>query len=229
MVTLVVSHQEMNEPIFVSLHIPKTAGMTLLHILVDIYGDRLQRAYQPPRAGVEPSETDGWPDITDPACIHGHGVIKRFPWVLRVPDARWITFLREPLARAVSMFRFRQRYRPWDSTVDSEPPPEDLATFLLEQHDHNAYAQWFAKSGRSPNDFFFVGISERFDDSIVVLSRMMGWQGPQYSSKNRSPGPAPSVSSDVAKRFREVNSEDCDIYAKAKEAFEARYTGIENG
>jgi len=200
--------------------------MTLLHILTSIYGDRLQRAYQPPKAGQEPSETDGWPDIANPACIHGHGVIKRFPWVLEVPDARWITFLREPLARAVSMFRFRQRYRSWDSSVEREPAPGDLTTFLLEQHNHNAYAQWFTKSGRSPSDFFFVGISERFHDSITILSRMMGWSAFQYSSKNRSSRPAPSVPEEVAKRFQNLNSEDCEIYAKAREAFEVRCNAI---
>src|SRR5205085_7394836 len=101
----------MTEPLLVSLHIPKTAGVTLLHVLAERFGDRFQRAYQPPILGREPTETDGWPDIADPQCIHGHAVLERFRWVLDRPEARFITFLRDPLAGAISLWRYQRRLR----------------------------------------------------------------------------------------------------------------------
>ena len=45
--------------LLVSVHIPKCGGSTLLRILADRYGDRLQRAYYLPNPGLTKTETDG--------------------------------------------------------------------------------------------------------------------------------------------------------------------------
>src|SRR5215211_1430214 len=102
----------MDEPLLVSLHIPKTAGSTLLRVFAQQFGDRLQRAYQPPVPGRLPTDTDGWPDIEQPLCIHGHAVLERFPWVRDLPDARFVMFLRDPLAGALSLWRYQRRLEP---------------------------------------------------------------------------------------------------------------------
>ena len=170
----------MDEPLLVSIHIPKTAGSTLLRVLAKRFGDRLQRAYQPPKPGLRRTETDGWPDISNPACIHGHGVFRRFPWVASVPDARFITFLRDPLAGAISLWRHERRLTPWDPSEEARPCSEDVEEYLLEQYNHNRYCQWIRLSERSLEEFFFVGVVERFDESMQGSSASVA--GPRWST-----------------------------------------------
>ena len=92
-------------PLYVSLHIPKTGGSTLLHVFIAKFSNRLQRAYRPPQQGLPKTESDGWPDIPRPQCIHGHAVMNRFADLVRNhPNTCWITFLRDPFLSAISSY-----------------------------------------------------------------------------------------------------------------------------
>ncbi len=75
-------------PLYLSLHIPKTGGSSFRQILEQRFGDRLQRAYD---------EREGWPILSDPACIHGHGVFKYFMDAINAhPEVKWLTFFGIP-------------------------------------------------------------------------------------------------------------------------------------
>jgi hypothetical protein len=141
--------------------------------LAQQFGDRLQRANQPPTPGRAPSETDGWPDIEHPLCIHGRAVLERFPWVRDHPHTRFITFLREPLAGAISLWRSQTRFVPWNA-ANHQSAPADVADFLLNQYNHNRYRKWIERSGRSLEEYFFVGLVERFDVSMITLFSLCG-------------------------------------------------------
>lgn len=203
----------MTEPLLVSLHIPKTAGTTLLRVLVEIYGERLQRAYQPPKAGIARTETDGWPDIENPLCIHGHAVLERFPWVREVPDARFITFLRDPMDGAVSLWRHLERLVPWDPSLPASPR-HTVEDFLLNHYNHNRYCKWFQRSGRRIGQFFFVGVVERFGESMSVLSKLCGWPTPVYGH-DEAPGQRPQLEMTVIEAFRTQNSDDYTLFRHA--------------
>jgi hypothetical protein len=213
----------MDEPLLVSIHIPKTAGFTLLQVLAKRFGERLQRAYRAPIPGLRRTETDGWPDIANPACIHGHAVYDRFPWIVGVPDARFITFLREPLASAVSLWRYQRRpHTPWGPVAEAQLFSDDLEEYLLEQHNHNRYRKWIGRSQRSLEEFFFVGVVESFDESMDVLFRLCGWCPIPYGHENRSAGPPPAVSQATAETFRQRSNEDYALWHRAKGLLEER-------
>lgn len=205
----------MAEPLLVSIHIPKTAGSTLLAVFAQRFGDRLQRAYQPPKPGLRRTATDGWPGIADPACIHGHAIFDRFPWVTGVPDARFLVFLREPLAGAVSLWRHRHRVKPWDPATERWTPV-GLDEYLLEEYNHNRYSQWIGRSQRRLEEFFFVGVVERFDESMEMLFRLLGWPVTNYGHENRSEGGPPTIPLKVEEEFRERNAEDCTLWQRSQ-------------
>ena len=86
--------------VLVSIHIPKTGGSTLLTILQQVYAGRLQLAY-----GDERDKA-----VECPLCYHGHAVIDKFADALNaLPNARWMTFLRDPLRSAVSLYHYGVR------------------------------------------------------------------------------------------------------------------------
>ncbi len=174
-------------PLLVSLHIPKTGGGTLLEVLSTKFGDRLQRAYQPPRPGSSRSDSDGWPDIPDPQCIHGHAVVDRFgELIASCPTSRWITFLREPLASAVSFYHHMRRHVPWGPNRAAFDD-RGLQHYVLHQYNHDRYTKNVDRCRAFAGEFFFVGVNERFDESLLVLYRLLDWDPIPYRPRNVGP------------------------------------------
>ena len=205
----------MTEPLLVSIHIPKTAGAMLLTVFAKQFGDRLQRAYQAPKPGLRRTASDGWPDIANPACIHGHAVFDRFPWVTEAPDARFVVFLREPLAGAVSLWRYKKSVKAWDPAAESWAAV-GLEEYLLEEYNHNRYSKWIGRSRRRLEEFFFVGVVERIDESMAMLFRLLGWPVTDYGHENKSEGVAPTVPLEIETLFRERNAEDYAFWQRAQ-------------
>jgi len=82
--------------LILSVHIPKTGGITLFNLLEQRFGKGLLADY-PDR-----HEMEGCTDLVE--AIHGHFEIADY--LKRSPGARIITFLREPLDRALSHYYY---------------------------------------------------------------------------------------------------------------------------
>jgi hypothetical protein len=67
-----------------------------------------------------------------------------------------------------------------------------------------------------------VGLTERFDESLMLFRRRLGWSMPFYLSKNAAPRPTPSEDVSVATRssIKERNRIDAELYRFATELFE---------
>jgi hypothetical protein len=84
----------------------------------------------------------------------------------------YLTFLREPLQRAVSHYYF------WKRTPDIEnyayikfkEENWNLERFLTDRYYRNFYAQYFF--GFGIKNFDFIGITERYEDSIKLLRKL---------------------------------------------------------
>lgn len=208
---------DQGESLLVSIHIPKTAGSTLLWILAQRFGARFQRAYKPPREGLEKSAADGWPDIADPLCIHGHGVFERFEKTIRAhARVKWMIFLREPLAGAISLYEYRKRYVAWGEAENKFADP-GLEEFLLHGYNHDRYHQWVALAGVPPEEFELIGITERFDESILVLAMRLGWDlDLAYRPTNIGNYPPHQLSPALVEKFRSLNERDYALYDGAQ-------------
>jgi hypothetical protein len=209
-----MSQTQHAELLYVSLHIPKTAGLTFRCILDRVFGDRLQYAY---------NENEGWPQRAQPVCIHGHGIVQdRFsPLLGSRPNQRWITFLRDPLASAISSYYHRVRgeedRKPWNPAFEDE----GLEHFLTGDdvkacYGHNRYGKWLDRAGRKLRDFSFVGITERFDESVFLLFHTFGWEPVPYGRLNVGGYPRMDIPEKVERTFRERNSADYNLYHEAE-------------
>ena len=217
-----VNEIEVNKPLLVSLHIPKTAGTTLRCILESRFGNAFQPAYD------DPAEDR---IVANPECLHGHAILEKFGETLtRDQPQKWITFLRDPLETAVSLFHYmraRQRFEP-----EHEFGAVDLEDFLTHRkrtqwpnpygYTHNCYSAWFRKYGRRLEDFDFVGIAERFDESILLLHRQFGWTIRPYDQVNRGSYRRSAPPEEAAARFRELNSEDYALHRRASTMLDRR-------
>lgn len=154
---------------YLSVHIPKTAGVSIRNILKDHFGPGFVLYYW--------QITDAWGQVVDqvPAtatCIHGHFQSDRLTGLF--PDARLITWVRDPVERVVSSYCHRLRDPDPLHPVCHELHEKklclaDYAALPLVRNEMTLYF-----GSKPPADFFFVGIVEEFERSLGVMTRKLG-------------------------------------------------------
>lgn len=243
------------------MHVPKTAGSTFLSIVRRYYesGQVLDhsvvylycQAHQLPRSTRVPLET-GFQWLSSDQkkhieCICAHMKYGMHKYITDSP--RYVTFLREPVARAISNYYHIMRdkeHRFHDATrgFSLEQFFESDAAFRLsnihtrmisgaERHDPDMLA--IAKH-RLVNDFSFFGISEYFDESLVCFSesevgRSLDWPLLYYTRHNVATNynrQSEIPSRRVIELIREQNQLDLQLYEFARDLFEKRTTGVVN-
>jgi len=229
------------------LHIQKTAGMTLQELLRKNLG-------RPPLKRLTDFLTrqtgEGLPLRQSLARLtakdrlfmghFGHGVHRLYPH-----RSTYITFLREPTSRLLSLYYF-SRTTP-HSFYHQLAKGRSLEAFLLETELHeldNGMTRQIAGDpedlflNRTPfreckeslldqaitnleNDFAFVGIQELFLESVCLLGKTLHFKDPYFLTFNRTKATRPEVDESVLHRVREKNELDYRLYAYCRERFEA--------
>lgn len=96
----------------VSCHVPKTAGTSFGELLVKNFGDRVLLDYGD-RVGWDTDEGIAWREsrnlLNKPLpskvhCVHGHFYLSKY--LSLQPNLRVVTFVRDPVERVISNFRF---------------------------------------------------------------------------------------------------------------------------
>ena len=75
---------------------------------------------------------------------------------------------------------------------------------------------------RPIESFDFVGITEQFDESLVLIYDLFGWEPVYYRRKNVGGYELPDLSNPVIEKFRELNAADFEYYEKAVAKLERR-------
>jgi hypothetical protein len=68
--------------------------------------------------------------------------------------------------------------------------------------------------------FSVVGISENFQESLLLMATKFGWEIPYYQNRKVAKT-RPTIEPELTKTIREYNSLDCELYDFGKELFEA--------
>ena len=227
---------------FISLHIPKTAGTSFRMALQHLYGTKLMLAYRGQLRG------DGWlssagdyrgrPPVTpiggkelveldesrreelyeycrthDVQCIHGHFELP--PMIELFPDAHCITFLREPVARLISS------YNHWHLTKPEAAQRTPFEQYLELPMTRNMYDQHGLLD--CLDSLTFIGITEQYDRSLRLLEKMypeLGYLHMEEQNVSEKKVKKTDVTPEMKERIRELNTGDLEIYAAAKEWFE---------
>jgi len=232
-----------SEPLLAFVHIPKTAGATVTSMLA--------AAYSKPEVHKAGNYMRG-PDKTTRKVANWHRKggrvsIGHVPYVVfreqLPPDTRYMTFLREPVDRVLSHYHRHIRRDPSRAGRVSKPggrPKADsleqalvemrlpqlnnLATRFLSGVPEAARLSDGALEEAKANlrGFAFVGIQERFEESIVLLQRILGLGPIPYVDRHvSSDRPAVEEIPDEQRALiAECNRLDAELYRFGLRLFE---------
>ena len=192
--------------LFIHLHIPKTGGTTLRDIIQRQY--RAEKILMIPK--LEESENIlkevSTSQINQLKLIQGHlkyGLHNHFH-----RRAKYFAIIRDPINRVLSTYYYvlSQKNNPQNlSTSNNQMTIYDFVQSGVNPFLINGQTQLISgKTGEIDNpiieseelfslakenienDFLFLGITEMFDETILILKNMLGWHMPYYSIANRT-------------------------------------------
>lgn len=227
-----------DQTVLIFIHIPKTAGGTFNNILHQHYPqDHLYR-YE---AGEEARRTfDSLPvhEKDKLHAIYGHLYFGLHEQLSR--PHLYITFLRNPIERLISAYYFiRERsHHPYyematklslreyyEQGYGGKEQDNGQTRILSGQYDMdepcNAGMLELAKKNLS-EEVEIVGLTERFDESLMMIANRLNWHYPYYYNRNvAAKRPAKSeIPSDILSFLEQYNQYDMELYQFATELFE---------
>lgn len=222
-------------------HIPKTAGTTLRYIIqyqfspsaiCELYGSAGSHAERINKLkNLSKSERENLKIINTHLGFGLHEFITQ-PYT-------YITFLREPVDRVISMYYYYQKtqnplfqnlsllefvrsYGAVQNGVTKNLSGVTLKRQLLppEEKDSVPFSEHnlaIAKQNLT-NYFKFIGICESFDESLILLQRILGWKIPLHDKSNVSKR-ARNIPQETLSLIEELNALDIQLYEYAREIF----------
>lgn len=170
----------------VFIHIPKTAGTSLKHLLESNYAESERLAiYNRDRLDERLAEALQDPKIK---CIYGHFPLRP---VVVDSDAVVVTLFREPIARTVSHYNHYKRglNEEHRKLMEGVHTPEDFTQLPQGNNRQTAFISGHLKNA----DFFadpdaldlamrnleridYAGFTEHFNASIALFKKVLGWK-----------------------------------------------------
>jgi len=225
----------MDREALIFLHIPKTAGTTLNRIIEWQYSPFAIFTMDPYRIRATAERLKRLPEGRRRRLlvVRGHlfyGIHEFLP-----QGATYITMLREPVARVLSAYYFilRRPLHPLHRKLKRErlgvedclrlfPQRHNLQCRLIAGVKDTAIADErlldMAKENLTKS-FSVVGISERFEESLMLMAKTFDWEIPFYKnckvSKTR-----PQIDPGTVEMIRDHNRLDVELYEFGKGLFE---------
>lgn len=226
----------MDQRALIFLHIPKTAGTTLNRIIEWQYNPLSIFTMDPYQIRATPERLKQLPESRRRRLrmVRGHfyyGIHEYLP-----QGATYITMLREPVARFLSSYYFIQRrpLHPMHRKVKSErigvedfirltPHRQNLQCSLIAGIKSNGECEESTLERAKENlakSFSIVGLSERFEESLLLIAKTFDWQIPFYENRKVSKT-RPKVEPSAVEMIKEHNRFDLELYEFGKGLFEA--------
>ncbi len=227
---------------FVSCHIPKTAGTSFASALQEAFGERFhwdlshvsiitamyaEKRLPPESVHIRWLNRYKSPSLSNVECLHGHFPLRKQLSLAFNRNNVFITWLREPLQWRVSLYYYwKQSYpHPSDRFLNRVFDEKwDLERFCLDPTFDNyqsRYLAWFPWSRIN-----FVGVTENYASDLSYLSRHILRREMICYKTNQSKkpdGPAErSLGSRVLHRFESNNRLDYRNYRAARRVSERR-------
>lgn len=223
----------MPEPLVIFLHLPKAAGSTLNRVMAQQYPAEAIYKLGGKNPDVLRKEVA---EVTRPPSAirlltghHGFGVHEGLD-----RDFTYITVLRDPVERVLSHFHFARRLEshPLHAEIASGKvtAPEiarrlaNLQTRYLADDAHRGTAETAdaatlanAKANLEKH-FSVIGLAERFDETLILLQRRLGWRIRPFANSNVTkgrPGKSALSPEDIAD-IRASNALDVELHEWAK-------------
>jgi hypothetical protein len=215
------------------MHIPKAAGQTVYGII----GRQYRREEILILKG-NVGEIESPPSDAAAKIILGH-VPFGFHRYLDGPST-YVTFLREPISRVHSLYRYiatSPRHHLHDRVsgvtllefvsggIDAKEVENGQVRQVSGLNEGVPDAATLARAKQNlVESCRVVGLTERFDESLMLLKRTLGWRTPFYVPMNVTEGGPPSDARDAEalRTIEQRNALDIELYRFACDLFEER-------
>jgi hypothetical protein len=220
-----MAHDE-HERCVIYIHIPRAAGHTLNSIIGRRYGRGEVFTYTGP---VGQKVVIPQADRQTLRLVRGH-ISFGIDAQLDIP-ATYVTFLRDPVSRVISLHRYiveNPRHHLYGPVSDMSL--EDFVTSDIDEAEvgNGQTRQLFGVTDRVPDeemlvdamrhlrdDFAAVGVTERFDESLLLLRKTLGWPMPFYRVQNATTSARGGISPEVRQLIESRNALDRRLYTFA--------------
>ncbi|MCP4360743.1 MAG: sulfotransferase family 2 domain-containing protein [Chloroflexi bacterium] len=229
------------------LHIPKTAGLTLYEILNREYGRNYIYTFVGGRQRLQQS-MDSFAGQTETERANYRLLRGHTPFGIHnlVPGpATYITFLRDPIKRVVSHYYYvknnphhllheavtsqnmsLQMYLSSGINYELDNGQTRQLAGITDEIPYGACDQELLDQAIVNIDrcFSLVGLTERFDASLLIMQRLLGWhKTPLYVRQNvsRSQSARPELSAETRQLIEQYNDLDRALYAYGRTRFTA--------
>ena len=226
------------------LHIGKTAGSTMRQILKRQFPASQTMTVRARRRPREETLADFalLPEAARlrPRLIMGHTVFGLHEYVPR--PCRYVTMLRDPVRLAVSQHRYVLRtpgHRHHERAQGMSLEEYVASGFALEMD--NSQTRAIAGDIGTPyggctpemletakrnlaGHFAWVGVTERFDESVVLLGQTFGWRDVRHVSANVAHGGPPPTDAEID-LVRRANRLDLELYEHTCGLLDGRIAG----
>jgi len=217
------------------LHIPKTAGTTLNRIIEWQYNPLAIFTMDPYRIRATPERLQKLSERRRRSLrmVRGHlyyGIHEFLP-----QGATYFTMLREPVARFFSSYYFIQRrpLHPMHRKVTTERiGVEDFIRLTPRRHNlQSSLIAGIRNNGKCDDrildkakenlakSFSVVGISERFEESLMLMAKTFDWEISFYENRKVSKT-RPQIDPRAVEMIRDHNRLDLELYEFGKGLFE---------
>lgn len=215
-------------------HIPKTGGTTFRHILINNFSWRHIDFPKSKKIVVKPTDFPFNSFILEQIqSLSGHWL--RYSDLMKnlFPNINFIVFLRDPISRIISLFFHIQRYEN-PNIIFRKWVAENYADPILSDHQTRFIAGCCdldkVKSILN-NGYFFVGSTDQFDTSLLILKRMLGnnfevrYQRRRASKINKTVVLNNPKNSEAIEKLYEYNKLDFQLHDYVKHTLFSKYQG----
>ena len=166
---------------FVSLHVHKCGGTTLGFILQDLYDDKFFWDKSEDSVPVHGKILNyNQAHIKKFDVVHGHIHAYKYSYLKRP----YITWLRHPVTRLESEYSIirQKKYMANISPLHKRVLRDKLSFIDYCKEVRNVYTNYLGDL--KVNDLAFIGITEYYEESLFVLSQILGMKLPPYYRRN---------------------------------------------
>jgi hypothetical protein len=224
-------------PTLIYVHIPKTAGTTLYSILKKNF-ERARIFFSHSAADLASLPAE---ERVRLQLIRGH-----FPYGIHrclSQPFEYITILRDPIERTISNYYYvlrspdhhlhnrlvTQKIGLKEYVIESSNKQLDNGQTRMISGD--GFQAPFGRCGRElleqakhnlQHSFSVVGLTERFDETVLLMARRFGWKRTHYVRRNTTEKrlPGEQLDPEILEAVRALNALDLELYAFATTLFE---------
>ncbi len=224
------------------IHIPKAAGSTLRAIIQNQYKRHVMYAIDGRRVKESVEEFKILPlsHREKIRVLLGHMLFGLHEYIPR--PSTYITILRDPVERVISNYYYVLRkpaHRMHDEVTSQKMTLKEYVESKINTQLNNGQTrvisgindvlfgkctnEMFERAKKNiENHFSVVGLTERFDETLILLQRVLAWRRPFYIMKNvtKNRPVKENISEDTLNTIEYYNKLDIALYKFAKERFE---------